>query len=121
MEKISPQIRHQLAQFQHTQQQAQVLMSQKQQLEILLHETERAFEDLQKLADDAVVYKSVGTVMVKYDKKKLEGELGEQRETLGLRIKTVVRQEERTIQRLNEMREKLDQAMKGGEPPVGAS
>jgi prefoldin beta subunit len=112
VEKLSPQLRHQLAQFQQVQQQAQVLMTQRQQLEILFRETERALEEIQKLADDAVVYKTVGTILVKSEKKKLEQDLTEQKETLDLRIKTLVRQEERTLQRMKEMREKLDQSLK---------
>jgi prefoldin beta subunit len=112
MERLSPQMRHQLAQFQQVQQQAQVLMSQRQQLEILLRETEKALEELQKLPEDAVVYKSIGTILAKSEKKKLEQELAEQKETLDLRMKTIARQEERTLQRFKEMREKLDQAMK---------
>lgn len=115
MEKLSPQLRHQLAQFQQIQQQAQVLMGQRQQLEILLHETERAMEELQKLAEDTVVYKSVGTILVKSEKKTLEENLKEQKETLDLRVKTVARQEERTLERLKEMREKLDQSI--NKPP----
>ena len=116
MEKISPQLRHQLAQFQQTQQQAQLLMTQRQQLEVLLRETERALEELAKLKDDAVVYKNVGTILIKSEPGQLQRSLGEQKETLGLRIKTLERQEERVVQRLQEMRGKLEEAL--GRPPA---
>jgi prefoldin beta subunit len=118
MEKLSPQLRHQLAQFQQIQQQAQVLMTQRQQLEILLRETERALDQLQKLPEDAVVYKSLGSILVKSEKKKLTEDLTEQKETLDLRIKTLTRQEERTIQRMREMRDKINQSLKK-QPPAG--
>ena len=110
MEKPSPQLRHQLAQFQQAQQQAQVLMTQRQQLELLLRETERALEELGKLQEGAAVYKSVGTILVKSEREELKKSLGEQKETLDLRIKTLERQEERVVQRLREMREKLEEA-----------
>jgi len=113
MEKLSPQMRHQLAQFQQAQQQAQVLLSQRQQLELLLRETERALEELGKLPEDAVVYKSVGTILVKSEKAVLQKDLAEQKETLDLRIKTLERQGERAVQRLREMRDKIDEALKG--------
>jgi prefoldin beta subunit len=113
MEKLSPQLRHQLAQFQQAQQQAQALLSQRQQLELLLRETERALEELEKLPEDAVVYKSVGTILVKSEKAVLKKDLTEQKETLDLRLKTLERQGERAVQRLREMRDKIDEALKG--------
>lgn len=121
MEKISPQLRHQLAQFQQAQQQAQMLLTQRQQLELLMKETERALEELGKLPDDAVVYKSVGAVLVRSEKGALQKELTEQKETLDLRIKTLERQGERAVQRLREMRDKIDEALKGkqGEGAAG--
>lgn len=121
MEKLSPQMRHQLAQFQEVQQQAQVLWTQRQQLELLLRETERALEELGKLPEDAVVYKSVGTILVRSDKGELQKSLTEQKETLDLRVKTLERQGERAVQRLREMREKIDEALKGKKPEEGAA
>jgi len=114
MEKISPQLRHQLAQFQQVQQQAQVLTTQRQQLELLIRETEKALEELGKLSDDAGVYKMVGGIMVRSDKATMLKELSEQKETLDLRIKALQKQEERSIQRLQEMREKISRELKGG-------
>lgn len=121
MEKLSPQLRHQVAQFQQLQQQAQVMMNQRQQLEILLRETERALEELGKLPADAVVYRSVGTILVKSGKAEVEKKLTEEKETLDIRAKTIQRQEERAVQRLQEMQEKLDQALKGSPSPDAAS
>ena len=119
MEKLSPQIRHQLAQYQQAQQQAQMLMNQRQQLEMLLRETERAHEELSKLPDDNVVYKSVGTILVKSNKVDLQKNLAEQKETLDLRVKTLERQGERAVQRLKEMQVKIDEALKGQKPGEG--
>ncbi len=121
MERLSPQLRHQLAQFQQAQQQAQVLTTQRQQLELLLRETERALEELGKLQEGATVYKSVGTILVKSEREELKKSLGEQKETLGLRIKTLERQEERVVQRLREMREKLEGSLKGRQPSEEAA
>ncbi|HID60967.1 MAG TPA: prefoldin subunit beta [Hadesarchaea archaeon] len=120
MEKLSPQLRHQVVQFQQAQQHAQILLSQRQQIELLLKETERAIEELEKLPEDAVVYKSVGTLLVRSEKSTLQKNLTEQKETLDLRVKTLQRQEERAVQRLREMRDKIDGALKGKEPSEGA-
>lgn len=121
MEKVSPQLRHQLAQYQQLQQQAQALISQRQQLEILLKETEKALEELQKLPNDAVVYKMVGNLLLRADKQEVEKSLAEEKETLDLRIKTVTRQQDKTIERLREMQAKLDEAIKSGGPEGAAS
>jgi len=121
MEELSPQLRHQLAQFQQAQQQAQALMTQRQQLELLMRETERTLEELDKLQEGAPVYKSVGTILVKSEREELKKSLSEQKETLDLRIKTIGRQEERVVQRLREMREKLEVALKGKQLDEGAA
>jgi prefoldin beta subunit len=51
----------------------------------------------------------------------LQKSLAEQKETLDLRIKTLERQTERAIQRLQEMQSKIDEALKGQKPEGLAS
>lgn len=119
MEELPPSLRHQLAQFQRVQQQAQALMAQKQQLELALRETERALEELGKLQEGATVYRSVGGILIKAEQANLTKELTERKETLDLRIKTIERQEERVVERLREMREKLQEALKAKQPTGG--
>ena len=119
MEEMSPQLRHQVAQFQQIQQQAQALMAQKQQLELILKETEKAIEELDKLQEGATVYKSVGSILIKADRVVLKKELTDDKETLDLRIKTIERQEERVVTRLHEMRDKLQEALKTKGPSSG--
>lgn len=115
-EELPPQLRHQLAQFQQVQQQAQALGLQRQQLELAMRETERALEELGKVEEGAAVYKSVGGILIKANREELKRELTERKETLDLRIKTVERQEGRVIERLREMREKLQAALKTRQP-----
>jgi prefoldin beta subunit len=121
MEEMPPQLRHQLAQFRQVQQQAQALATQKQQLQLTLRETERALEELEKLEAGATVYKSVGGILVKADRETTKRELSERKETLDLRIKTIERQEERVINRLREMRDKLQETLRARKPPKAAS
>jgi len=91
-------------------------MTQRQQLELVLRETEKALEELGKLGGDEVVYKRVGGILVRASKPDVERELNERKETLNLRIKTLERQEGRVVKRLNEMREKIQEALKTREP-----
>ncbi|MDV0446355.1 hypothetical protein MsAg5_01850 [Methanosarcinaceae archaeon Ag5] len=105
--EISPQVQNQVAQIQQVQQQAQTLAMQKSQTDVMIKETEMAIEELNKAADDAVVYKSVGELMVKSDKKTLLDDLTEKKETLSLRIQSIERQEERLNSRFKQLQEQL--------------
>ncbi|WNY27493.1 prefoldin subunit beta [Methanolapillus ohkumae] len=105
--EISPQVQNQVAQIQQVQQQAQTLAMQKSQTDVMIKETEMAMEELNKAADDAVVYKSVGELMVRTDKKSLLDSLTEKKETLSLRVQSIERQEERLNSRFKQLQEQL--------------
>jgi prefoldin beta subunit len=123
MEQIPQEIQHMLAQFQQIQQQAQAMGSQKVQMEIQLRETEKAAEELGRLAEDAEVYKTVGGLLLKKDKATLEKELAERKEVLELRVKTLQKQEEKMQKRLKEMQENIQARLQtpgpGGPPTAG--
>ena len=124
MEQIPQQIQHQLAQFQQTQQQAEAIANQKMQIDFQLKDTERALKEIEPLGEDAEVYKTVGSILVKTEKTKLTEELKERKETLELRLKTLKRQEEKVTARLQELQGKLQSALqaqqqKGGGPRAG--
>jgi prefoldin beta subunit len=114
--ELPPQIQNQLAQLQQLQQQAQAVMSQKNQIEALMRETEAALKELDKSANDAVIYKSVGEVLLKADKQKLVEELKERRDMMELRLKTMSKQEERIQSRFTQLQEQLKQSL-GQIPP----
>ncbi len=110
--ELSPQIQEQLARLQQMQQTLQAVATQKQQLEIEVSETDRALGELDKLGDQSVVYKSVGSLLLRSDKQTLLGELKERKELLGTRITVLGRQEERTKERIKELQEKLQQRLR---------
>jgi len=99
------------------QQTLQAVSGQKQQLEIEASETDRALAELGKLTDTAVVYKSVGSLLLKSDRQTLLAELKERKELLGTRITVLGRQEERTKERMKELQEKLQEKLR----PIGAA
>ncbi len=99
------------------QQTLQAVSSQKQQLEIEGSETDRALAELEKLTDTSVVYKSVGSLLLKSDRQTLLTELKERKELLGTRITVLGRQEERTKERMKELQEKLQEKLR----PIGAA
>jgi prefoldin beta subunit len=116
--ELSPQIQEQLARLQQLQQTLQAVSTQKQQLEIESSETDRAMAELEKLGDQSVVYKSVGSLLLRSEKQTLTAELKERKELLGTRITVLGRQEERTKERMKELQEKLQEKLR---PSAGSS
>lgn len=105
--ELPPQVQHQLAQLQQVQQQAQAIFGQKTQVEMILRDTERALEELEKLDDKATIYKIIGELLIKSEKSATKVELAEKKETLDLRLKTLERQEQRIQKRFQELQEQL--------------
>jgi prefoldin beta subunit len=121
VEQIPPRIQNQLLQFQQVQQQAQAIASQRFQLELQLKEVERSLGEVNKLGDDAEIYKSVGAILLRSTTPAVKEELTEKKETLELRIKTLKKQEEKVQQRLREMQQKIRQELKSAEPGIGGA
>jgi prefoldin beta subunit len=111
--EVPKNVQHQIAQFQQMQQQAQAITVQKQSVEMQIRETGKALEELKKVEDDSDVYKTAGNLLIKVKKDEMVVELEDKLETLKLREKTVGRQEERIMKRLQEMQASLQEAMQG--------
>ncbi len=105
--ELPPQVREQLMRLQQLQQTLQAIVTQKQQLEIELTETDKAMSELKNATKETPVYKSVGNILIKYDKKRLLEELTERNELLNTRVTVLGKQEERTKERIKEVQEKL--------------
>ncbi|WP_461461460.1 prefoldin subunit beta [Methanobrevibacter sp.] len=110
---IPQNVQEQLNQFQNLQQQAQAVAVQKQNLDIQINETERAIAELEKTDSDSEVFKSAGNLLIKVNRDDIFEETKENLETLQLRQKTMERQEERVMKKLEEMQTSIESAMKG--------
>jgi len=115
--KLPPQVQERLLRLQQVQQTLQSVLAQKQQVEIELTEIEQALGELQKMTDDAVIYKSIGTLLVKSEKTKITAELIERKELLNTRTTVLGKQEERLRSQLKDLQAKLQQDFS----PVSAS
>ena len=109
--EISPKIQNQLSQLQQTQQQAQMLVGQKSQIELSLRDVDRALEAVEAKTDDVVLYQTVGNILIKSNKNETIESLKKKEESLDLRLKTFTRQEERIQKRFAEQQEKLKEAL----------
>jgi prefoldin beta subunit len=102
--------------MQQLQQTLQSILAQKQQVELETSETEQASAEVQKLVDDAVIYKTIGSLMIKSEKAKIAAELTERKDLLGTRVTVLTKQEERLRAQLKEVQTKLQQDLKPVSP-----
>ncbi|MBS7633250.1 prefoldin subunit beta [Candidatus Bathyarchaeota archaeon] len=107
--QLPPQVQERLLRFQQLQQSLQSIMAQKQQVELELTQIEQALAELQKLGEEAVIYKTTGSLMIKSEKGKVTAELNERKELLNTRATVIGKQEERVRTQLKEIQSKLQQ------------
>ena len=112
---LPPQVQERLLRLQQLQQTWQAILTQKQQVDLELAETEQAVEELGKLSDDAIIYKSIGSLLVKSEKQKVALELGERKDLLSTRTNVLGKQEERLRIQVKELQTKLQQELR----PIG--
>jgi len=115
--RLPPQVQQRLLRLQQLQQTLQGILTQKQQLELELNEGEQALSELEKLTDTAVIYKSIGSLLVKSEKTKVTTELNERKELLNMRINVLGKQEERLRTQVKDLQEKLQRDLRPISPP----
>ena len=114
-QQIPPMVQEQLAKLQQTQQNLQMILAQKQQLELDQLETGKALEELNKADDNDAVFKHAGTILIKSNKKDLIEELEERKELAKTKASLLVKQEEKLKTGLKEQEIKIQEMMK--KPP----
>ena len=115
--QMPPWLQEQIGKLQQSQQNLQSIMTQRQHLEMEKAETEKALEELKKIADDDSVFKQAGTVLIKSDKKTLVDELEEKIELAKTRSTVLEKQEVRVKETLKEQEAKITEMMKSGNAP----
>jgi len=110
--ELPPQVQEELVRLQQLQQTLQAVVSQKQQIEMDMTETDRAVTELEKVTSETPVYKSVGSILVKANKDTLLAELKERKELLNTRVTVLGRQEERTRERIKDIQQKLQEKLR---------
>jgi len=123
LSKLPPQVQERLLRLQQLQQTLQAVLTQKQQLELELTETEQALSELGKMDDSAVVYKSIGSLLVKTEKAKATTELNERKDLLNMRVGVLGKQEERLRTQVKDLQTKLQRDLRpvSGPPPPSES
>jgi len=115
VKELSPQLQNQIAQFEQLRQQLQVLSLQRQQLEAQLREVEGTLEEMGKLGPDTPMFRSIGSLLVRVDDRDaVRKDLQDRQETLGVRVKTVQKQEKSFAERYEELSQKIQAALGQG-------
>ena len=81
------------------------LLMQKQAFQMEQSETGKALEEIKNSKDD--VFKLIGNIMVKTDKKKIEEELSKKKELIDLRLKTIESQESDFSKKAEELKKQV--------------
>ncbi len=115
MQNIPPQVQAMLGQLESYQGQLQLVIQQKQKVQLELTEAKKALEEIEKVDDGTTIYKTVGTLIVKTDKAKAVEELKEKVETLEVRLSALERQEKKLNEKLKELTAQIQSALR---PPT---
>ena len=115
--RLPPQVQERLLRLQQLQQTLQTVMAQKQQVDMEQTEVEQTLTELGKTTDDAVIYKAIGSLLVKADKAKVTADLIERKELLTTRTTVLARQEERLRSQAKDVQTKLQEDLSLVSPP----
>ncbi len=107
--KLPPQVQERLLRLQQLQQTLQTILQQKQQVDMETSEIDQTLAELQKTTDDAVIFKSAGSLLVKSQKATVIQDLTERKDLLSTRTTVMARQEERMRSQLKELQTKLQE------------
>lgn len=105
--EVPPNIQEELAKLQQLQQTLQVIVAQKQQVEVELTDVDKALEEIKKMPNENPIYQAIGAFLVRRDKETIIKELTERRELLTVRASVLGKQEERTRERLREIQQQV--------------
>jgi len=119
--RLPPQVQERLLRLQQLQQTLQTVLTQKQQLELELTETEQALGELEKTDENVIIYKSIGSLLVKAQKATVATELNERKDLLNTRITVLGKQEERIRSQAKDLQAKLQRDLNPVSPPPSES
>lgn len=107
LSKLPPQVQERLMRLQQLQQTLQTILQQKQQVDMEATEIDQTLTELQKTGDDAIIYKTAGSLLLKAEKTKVIVDLNERKDLLSTRQTVLARQEERMRSQLKDLQTQL--------------
>ncbi len=109
---IPAKLQNDIKQFQRLQQELGGIQQQRLQIDLRVRELGHTLDELKTLAEDSVVYRPIGGLLIRAKtKKEVEDLLSEDKETLEVRLKAIERQENHLKERYTSMQQELTQAL----------
>ncbi|MCI4318794.1 MAG: prefoldin subunit beta [Thermoplasmata archaeon] len=119
---IPAKLQNDLKQFQRLQQDLGSIGQQRLQLDLKLRETNHTLEELKTLAEEATLYRPIGSLLVKAkSRQEVIDLLTEEKETLEVRLKAVERQENALKERYTTMQRELSEALQAAGVVTGGA
>jgi len=110
---LPPQVQQQLSNLQALNANYQATAQQRAQFEGMRMESQSALAALESLPDDATVYRNVGALLVRDEKKAAVERLKEDLETSEVRITRLQKQEATLREQLQTLQERIQAALQG--------
>ncbi len=104
-------VQEKIMEFQKAREQLLVVSSRKQQLQMQASMVQNALKELNETSQEKV-YKLVGNILIEKNTKDVKKELEELKNQLDARIETLQKQEDSLINRLNKLKEQIEEAEK---------
>ncbi|MBU2475988.1 prefoldin subunit [Candidatus Micrarchaeota archaeon] len=104
---MAEQIEQDKVDFERQRNQLMQLSSQKQQLQFQSRVLKDALEEISKTKEEKV-YKAVGNIMILSPVTEVKKDLEKEVEALDLRVKTVQKQEDITVDKMNKLKNKIE-------------
>jgi len=104
-------VQQDMMEFERNRQQLLGVSTQKQQMQMQSQTMKITLEELEKTKQKQV-YKAVGNILILSDTAKVKNEIKEKKESADLRIKTLQKQEESLVNKLNKLKSQIESAQK---------
>jgi prefoldin beta subunit len=101
-----------LAEYENLEKQLEMLLVQKHQLQLQQNEVKHALDELKK-AEDAALYRSIGSVMMSTTKDDAEKDLDERADLIKVKLGAIEKQEEKLRGVVMERQKSIQESMKG--------
>jgi len=111
MAQIPPSLQDLVNRYNQAQAQLQSVLLRKQQYEAELREVDKAISEIEKLPQDAKIFKSVGNFLIQQSKDAALQELKDRKELLELHVKTLAKQESMLREQLEKLKEELNKEL----------
>ena len=112
---MAEEIQQKIMEFERNRNQLMGISAQKQQLQVQSQTLKATLEELEKTKEKQV-YKAVGNILILSDTAKVTKDSKERLESTDLRLKTLQKQEESLVNKLNKLKSEIEAAQKPAAP-----